>query len=138
MRALGVLLLAGVAMAQAPTYQEIANTGQLMQGLIQPAMNSINEVAKDQGPQDNRAWRTAMLNGIMLQESSQLLMMGTRAKDQDGWVKACKALGDAGAAVQKAAQSKDVAALQTAAGGIGATCQGCHSVYRQRGGGKKQ
>ena len=50
-------------------------------------------------------------------------------------MKACQALADAGAAVQKAAAAKDVAAYQAAAGGINATCQGCHSVYRQRGGG---
>ncbi|HLK66583.1 MAG TPA: cytochrome c [Bryobacteraceae bacterium] len=138
MRIVGIFLLAGLAMAQAPTYEPIASTSQLMQGMIQPASQAITESAKDPGPADNRAWRTAMLQGIMLQESAQLLKMGSRAKDQDGWMKACQALGDAGAAVQKAAAAKDVAAYQAAAGGINATCQGCHSVYRQRGPGKKQ
>jgi cytochrome c556 len=138
MRVIGVFLLAGLAMAQAPTYEPIANTQQLMQGMIDPASKAIVEAAKDPGPADNRGWRTAMLNGIMLQESAQLIKLGSRAKDQDGWMKACQALGDAGAAVQKAAAAKDVAAFQAAAGSINATCQGCHSVYRQRGGGKKQ
>ncbi len=132
MRVIGLFLLAGLAMADAPTYQEIATTGQLMQGLIQPSAAAIQEAAKDQGPQDNRAWRSAMLNGIMLQEAGQLLMIGGRAKDQDGWVTNCRAMMNAGAAVQKAAQAKDVAALQSAAGSINGTCQGCHSVYRQR------
>jgi cytochrome c556 len=138
MRVIGVFLLAGMAMAQAPTYEPIASTQQLMQGMIDPASKAIAESAKDPGPADNRAWRTAMLNGIMLQESAQLIKMGTRAKDQDGWMKACQALADAGAAVQKAAAAKDVAAYQAAAGGINATCQGCHSVYRQRGGGGRK
>ena len=138
MRVIGVFLLAGMAMAQAPTYEPIASTQQLMQGMIDPASKAIAESAKDPGPADNRAWRTAMLNGIMLQESAQLIKMGTRAKDQDGWMKACQALADAGAAVQKAAAAKDVAAYQAAAGGINATCQGCHGVYRQRGGGGRK
>jgi cytochrome c556 len=138
MRVIGVFLLAGLAMAQAPTYEPIASTQQLMQGMIDPASKAIAESAKDPGPADNRAWRTAMLNGIMLQEAAQLIRVGSRAKDQDGWMKACQALADAGSAVQKAATAKDVAAYQAAAGGISATCQGCHSVYRQRGGGGKK
>jgi cytochrome c556 len=138
MRVIGVFLLAGMAMAQAPTYEPIASTQQLMRGMIDPASKAIAESAKDPGPADNRAWGAAVLNGIMLQESAQLIRMGTRAKDQDGWMKASQALADAGAAVQKAAVAKDVAAYQAAAGGINATCQGCHSVYRQRGGGGKK
>ena len=138
MRTLGVLLFAGLAMAQGPGYHEIANTGQLMQGLIQPSAGAINNAAKESGPADDRAWRGVVVNAIMVQESAQLLKTSGRAKDQEGWSKAADALGDAGAEVQKAAQSKDLAALQAAAGKINGTCQGCHSVYRVRGGQKKQ
>ena len=138
MRILGVLLLAGVAMAQAPTYEPVANTQQLMRGMIDPASKAIAESAKDAGPADNRAWNMAAVNAVMLQEASALLKVGSRAKDQDGWMKACQALADAGAAVQKAAAAKDVAAYQAAAGTINGTCQGCHSTYRMRGGQKKQ
>ena len=48
------------------------------------------------------------------------------------------ALGAVGAAVQKAAEAKDFTALQSAAGSMGASCQGCHSVYRQRGNQQKK
>ena len=125
-------------MAQGPGYHEVANTGQIMQGLIQPAAGAINNAAKDAGPADDRAWRGVVINSIMLQESAQLLKTSGRAKDQEGWVKAADALGDAGAEIQKAGQAKDVAALQAAAGKVQGTCQGCHSVYRMRGGQKKQ
>jgi len=137
-RLIGIFLLAGVVLAQAPAYGEIANTQQIMQGMIQTASNAIAEAAKDPGPADNRAWRTVMLQSLVLQESGQLLLMGSRVKDQDGWVKATLALTDAGAAAQKAAQAKDVAALQAASASANASCQGCHGVYRQRGGGRKQ
>jgi len=139
MRVIGIFLLAGLAMAQAPTaYEPVANTQQLMRGMIDPAQKAIVESAKDAGPADNRAWGMAVVNAVMLQEASQMLKVGSRAKDQDGWMKACQALADAGAAVQKAAAAKDVAAYQAAAGGINASCQGCHGTYRQRGGQKKQ
>jgi len=138
MRTLGVFLFVGLAMAQGPGYHEVASTGQLMQGLVQPSTAAINTAAKESGPADDRAWRGVTVNAIMVQESAQLLKTSGRAKDQEGWIKAADALGEVGADVQKAAQAKDVAALQAAAGKINATCQGCHSVYRVRGGQKKQ
>jgi cytochrome c556 len=133
MRILSVLVLAGAAFAQGPGYHEVAKTGHVMQGIVQPAMQAITNSAKDAGPADERAWRGVALNAVLLQEAAQLLKTSGRAKDQDVWVKDADALADAGVAVQKAAEAKDLAALQSAASGIGATCQGCHSVYRPRG-----
>jgi cytochrome c556 len=137
MRVLSVFLLAGLAMAQGPAYHEVAKTNQLMDGLIRPAQMAINAAAKE-SPADDRAWRGVVTNAVMLQEAAQLLKTTGRAKDQDVWMKDADALSTAGAAVQKAAEAKDFAGLQAAAGGIGATCQGCHSVYRVRPGAKKQ
>jgi cytochrome c556 len=137
MRVLSVLLLAGAALAQGPTYKEAAKTNQLMDGLIRPAQMAINAAAKE-APADDRAWRGVVTTAVMLQEGGQLLKTTGRAKDQDVWMKDADALITAAAAVQKAAEAKDHAALQAAAGGIGATCQGCHSVYRVRPGQKKQ
>jgi cytochrome c556 len=138
MRVLGVFVLAGAALAQGPTYHEVANNRQVMQGMIQPSMQAITTAAKETGPADERAWRGVSLNAVILQESAELLKTSGRAKDQDAWVKDADALKSAGAAVQKAADAKDLAALQTASGAIGSSCQGCHSVYRQRPGAKKQ
>ena len=138
MRVIGIFLAAGLAMAQAPTYEPVANVGQIMQGIVQPAQKAIQDAAKEQGPPDARAWRAAQVNGIMLQEAAQLLLIGNRAKDTEGWVKAAHAMSEVGAATAKAAEAKDLAALQSAATGMNATCQGCHSVYRPRGGQKKQ
>jgi cytochrome c556 len=138
MRVLGVFVLAGAALAQGPAYHEVANNRQIMQGMIQPSQQAIATAAKETGPADDRAWRGVSLNAVILQESAELLKTSGRAKDQEAWVKDADALKSAGAAVQKAADAKDLAALQTASGAIGATCQGCHSVYRQRPGAKKQ
>jgi len=138
MRVLGVFVLAGAALAQGPAYHEVANNRQVMQGMIQPSMQAITTAAKETGPADERAWRGVSLNAVILQEAAELLKTSGRAKDQEAWMKDADALKDVGAAVQKAADAKDLAALQTASGGIGATCQGCHSVYRGRPGAKKQ
>jgi cytochrome c556 len=138
MRVLSVFVLVGAAMAQGPSYQEVANNRQIMQGMIQPAQQAIGAAAKETGPADDRAWRGVSLNAVILQEAAQLLKTSGRAKDQDAWMKDADALALAGSAVQKAADAKDVAALQAAAGGINGSCQVCHSVYRQRGGQQKK
>jgi len=70
MRVIGVFLLAGLAMAQAPTYEPVASIQQLMRGMIDPASKAVAESAKEQGPADNRAWSMGVLNGVMLQESA--------------------------------------------------------------------
>jgi cytochrome c556 len=137
MRVLGVLLLAGCAFAQGPAYKEVASVHHLMDGIVRPMQQAIAGAAKE-APADDRAWRAIVTNAVMLQESAQLLKTSGRAKDQDVWMKDADALGTVGAAVQKAAEAKDFAALQAAAGGINATCQGCHSVYRARPQQKKQ
>jgi len=137
MRVLSVFLLAGLAMAQGPAYKEVATTHQLMDGLIRPTQMAIANAAKE-APADDRAWRGVVTNAVMLQESGALLKTSGRAKDQEAWMKAADGLISAGASVQKAAEAKDFEALKTASAGIGASCQGCHRVYRQPAAGKKQ
>ena len=137
MRVVGVLLLAGCAFAQGPAYKEVANTHQLMDGIVRPMQQAIGAAAKE-APADDRAWSRVVLNAVMLQESGQLLKTSGRAKDQDAWMKDADALIAVGADVQKAAEAKDFAALQAASGKINSACQGCHTVYRARPGAKKQ
>jgi len=137
MRVLSVFLLAGLALAQGPAYKETATTHDLMDGLVRPMQMAIVNAAKE-APADDRAWRGIVTNAIMLQESAQLLKTTGRAKDQGDWIKDADALGDAGAAVQKAAQAKDFDALKTASASIGASCQGCHRAYRPPAAQKKQ
>jgi len=138
MRVIAAFLLAGVALAQSPTYEPVASIGQIMQAMVQPSSMAIQAAAKDTGPADDRAWRAVVNNAIVMQESAQLLLIGNRAKDSDGWVKAEHAYQSAAADVQKAAAAKDLAALQTSTSAINATCQGCHGTYRMRPGQKKQ
>ena len=138
MRVIGLFLLAGLAMAQAPQYKEVASIAQLMAGLVDPTRAAIQEAAKDPGPADDRAWRTIHAKAVMLQESAELLMVGTRVKDQEGWAKAAKAFSEVGANLAKAAEEKNLPALQAAAGAMGKSCMGCHSTYRIRPGQKKQ
>ncbi|HWB86397.1 MAG TPA: cytochrome c [Bryobacteraceae bacterium] len=136
MRLIGLLLFAGLVFADGPSFQPVAGVGQIMSGLIQPSAAAVSAAAKTP-PQDDQAWRKAERDSAMLAEGGNLLMIGDRAKDQEGWMKDARALVDAAAAVNKAAHDKDAPAYTAAAANVGATCQGCHATYRQRRGGKR-
>ncbi|HTC78624.1 MAG TPA: cytochrome c [Terriglobales bacterium] len=137
MRVIGLFLVAGLMMAQAPSYEAVANTRQIMQGMVDPASRAIAAAAKEP-PADDRGWMMAGTQATLLAESMQLLNIGGRAKDHEGWLKASNAMSDAAMAVAKAAEVKDAAAFQSAAANITAGCQGCHRTYRPRPAQKKQ
>jgi hypothetical protein len=138
MRVFGIFLLAGMAMAQAPSYHEVASIAQLMQGLVDPTSKAIAEAVKEAGPADDRAWKTVQSRAVMLQEAAQLLMVGKRVKDQEAWIKAAQAMNDVGANIAKAAEEKNLASLQAAAGTMTSSCRGCHTAYRFAGRGQKK
>ena len=71
-------------------------------------------------------------NALMMAEAGNLLMMGSRAKDQDNWMKDAKLLVEVGAAAFKAAQAKDADALDALSEQLNTACVTCHQDYRPR------
>jgi cytochrome c556 len=132
MRFASLLLLAGLAVAQSPQYTPVASTKQIMAALVKPSMDGIGATVKAGGPKDEKEWEVVQRNAAMLAEAAQLLELGNRPPDHDGWTKASHKLQELAEASAKAAQSKDAEAFKTAAGNIGASCKGCHSVYRKK------
>src|SRR3954454_14369692 len=107
MRVLSVFLLAGAAMAQGPAYHEVANTRQVMQGMIQPAQQAIATAAKEAGPAGERAWRGVSRNAVLLQEAGERLKPSAGAKDQYAWAKWPDAFVRSASAVHKSPDAKD-------------------------------
>jgi hypothetical protein len=66
----------------------------------------------------------------MLAESGNLLMMDGRARDQKNWILESKMLIDIGGKAYKAAQAKDIAAIQALNDSLNAACVVCHYQYR--------
>jgi cytochrome c556 len=119
-------------LAQAPAYEPVANVGQIMQMMIQPAAKALDTAASE-APKDQREWRMARNQATVLAEAAQLLTMANRPKDQDGWMKDAHVLFEGAMAASKAAQGQDLAAYQTAVKSVDASCQGCHGTYRTQG-----
>lgn len=126
-----VLLLASVAMTQQPTVKPVANVKKLMRAMIIPSSDALFNVAR-QAPKDDAEWAAVENSAVILGESGNLLMIGSRAKNTTVWMKTSRALVDAGAVALKAAEAKNLDALMDAGNQIVDACERCHEKYWNR------
>jgi len=127
-----VLLLAivGVMTAQAPSpFQPVGTVRELMIDIIYPTSDALFYIERDP-PKNDHDWNVIRGTALTLAESGNLLLTGTRARDQDRWVKDTKLMIDAGAAAYKAAQKKDMQAILDLNEQLSTSCTTCHRHYR--------
>jgi hypothetical protein len=129
MRAIGLLLLACAAVAQAPTYQVVGSVSQIMLSMSYPMSDSLLYIERNP-PKNDRDWTAIQYDALMLAESGNLLMMPGRARDQEGWIRDARLMVEAGAAALKAARAKDMAAILALNDQIVNSCVTCHMDYR--------
>jgi len=129
-RMIGVLplLMAGAAMAQAPTFQPVGTVHQIMLGIVKPTSDIIFAIPGKK-PATDADWATVQNAALTLAEAGNLLMLPGRAKDNGEWVKDAKALVSAGSDAFKAANAKDAKALEDIGDKIEDTCEACHGKY---------
>ena len=120
----------GAATAQQAVLKPVANVYQLMKGIVIPSSDVVWHVAMEP-PKDDQEWTVVQNNALTLAEAGNLLMVGSRAKDQGNWIKAAQALVDAATVVLQAAQAKNVDALNDAGDGLVRVCRNCHTQYKQ-------
>ena len=82
-------------------------------------------------PKDDPEWTVVPNNALTLAEAGNLLMIGSRAKDQGNWIEAAQALVDAATVVLQAAQAKNVDAVNDAGDRLVRVCRNCHTQYKQ-------
>jgi hypothetical protein len=133
MRIFALLLLAafaGLSIAQAPSpLQPVGNVSQLMVDIIYPTSDALFYIERTP-PKTDHNWNLIRGAALTLAESGNLLLMGSRARDQDRWVKDTKLMIDAGTAAFKAAQKKDMQAILDLNEQLSASCTTCHRHYR--------
>jgi hypothetical protein len=110
----------------------LANVRELHDLLISPASDAVFNAATDP-PTDAQGWTTARGQALVLAESANLLMVGTRVRDNTNWMKMSRALVDAAALAAAAAEKKDAKALEAATDSITVACMNCHQPYRDGG-----
>ena len=123
-----LLLFASVAMTQEPALKPVASITQLMKAMIIPASNDLFNVGR-QPPKDEEGWAAVRNSAVILAESGNLLMIGSRAEDSKVWMETSRALVDAGEAALKAALAKDVDGINEAGNQIVDSCEMCHEKH---------
>jgi hypothetical protein len=131
MRKLGLLLLAGVALAQEPAFQPVGSMSQLMINIIYPTSDAIFYVFRTP-PKNEVDWGILQNQALMLAESGNLLMMPGRVRDQGEWIKDSKLLVDVGMAAYKLALAKDLDGILGLNDQLNTACVTCHMQYRPR------
>jgi hypothetical protein len=134
----GILALccaASMAAQRAPNtagVRPIASVKQLHDVMITPASDAVFAAAGET-PANAKAWEAARNQALVLAEAGNLLMLGSRARDNAAWMTMSRALVDAAAAAATAAEQKDAKALEGAGDSITVACETCHRPYRDRG-----
>ena len=131
MRTLAAFFLAGVALAQAPTFQPVATVSQIMLAITYPYSDALLYIER-KPPQTDNEWNALEKQALMLAESGNLLMMEGRARDQGDWMQDAKLLVEAGVASVKAVRAKDVQAVLALNEQIVTACTTCHMKYHPR------
>jgi hypothetical protein len=128
------MLGASIAAQRAPTtgVRTLANVLQLHELLISPASDAVFNAASEP-PTDAKGWTAARNQALVLAEASNLLMVGSRVRDNGNWMKMSRALVDAAALAASAAEKKDAKALAAATDSITVACMECHRPYRDQG-----
>ncbi len=118
--------------APATGARTVANVRELHDLLISPASDAVFDASSNQ-PLDAKGWAAARRQALVLAESGNLLMVGTRVRDNGNWMKMSRAMVDAAALAVTAAEKKDAMALEAATDAITVSCMECHRPYRDQG-----
>lgn len=132
-----VMLAACAAQADAP-FKPVANVDQLMDAVIAPAAEtywgSVSTIVDKNGitekfPRTDEEWEAVWAAGMTLAESGNLLMMSSRAVDDDDWMEYSSQLVDVGLEAARAAESRDAELVLEKGESVYNVCTGCHMEY---------
>ena len=124
----GALLLAAIGMAQDPGLKAVATVTQLMQAMVIPASNTLFNLPREV-PETDEGWAEVRNSAVILAESGNLLLIGSRAQRSDVWISTSRALVKAGEVALRAAQSQDVDAMTEIGNQIIDACESCHEKH---------
>ncbi len=137
-----LLLAFGLVLGCAPAddeerFREIAGSRLLMISVLDPAADLIWDAVRtemtlegvfDFEPQNEEEWAVVRNHAVVLAESGNLLMIGSRRRPGtwDAWSRDLIAAGEA---AMRAAEAQDSEKLFEIGGEIYRSCAGCHAEY---------
>ncbi|MBM3820883.1 MAG: hypothetical protein FJW14_17975 [Acidimicrobiia bacterium] len=132
---IGVALLAlgavtaGSTAAQQDSTRAVATVGEVMATMTVPASAAVFRAASE-APREEKDWTAVRGQAIVLAESGNLLLIGSRVRTGD-WSRMAVALREAAETAVRSADSRNATALSDAGEQVYETCEQCHSRYLQ-------
>lgn len=123
--------------ARPDPYKPVATVDEVMDGVIAPAAQifwgsvstTITAAGVDEKyPRTDDEWETVWGGAMTIAESGNLLMMPSRARDQE-WIRLASALVDMGVEGAKAARTRDPETVLAVGEKIYNVCTECHMKY---------
>jgi cytochrome c556 len=134
-----VMLCSGCRQTQPPPpFKPVADMKQLMNSVVDPAADVVwgavgtivsAEGTEERAPETDEEWAAVLNSAFVITESGNLMMMGSRAKDNGEWMRHSQALIDVGIRTVKAAEARDKDAIFQVGGDIYDVCANCHQAY---------
>jgi hypothetical protein len=119
-------------LAQQAPIKPVATVQQLHDAMIKPASDAIFDVGRH-APENEKEWTAVKRASIILAESGNLLMLGSRAKHRSKWMMLSRQLVDEGSVAMSVADAKSPSALMETSDRIVIVCESCHARYRIQG-----
>ena len=111
------------------TYEGVAEVHDIMELVQKPSMDQLAAIMKAGGPQSDDDWKHSKAYASILSETTQLLLMGGRVKD-DVWTNGATTVIAGAKATVAASAAKDLAAWKAGVGQMGKGCRTCHKVHK--------
>jgi hypothetical protein len=135
------LLLAGLAIAQAPSYtpKPYGNLKQVMRSVLLPNSNIILGL-QDNPPKNEMEWQNVVNASVAIEEAYNLIMIPGRIQSNGqpvpvqnaDYAKFAAALAPAGKDCLVAALKKSKDAISNCTDSLTQSCDNCHKVYRDQ------
>jgi hypothetical protein len=109
-----------------------------MVSIVDPAADvlwdSVGTIISEEGveewsPKTDEDWAAVRNSAVVIMESGNLLMIGSRARDKGAWMELSRGLVEAGAEALRAAESKDPDAVFAVGESVYLACDRCHALY---------
>jgi len=132
----GVAAVVGIVMAatlvsaaEIAVPQATTTMSEMMTRIVQPSSDAVFYVLRTP-PQTDADWRQLENQTLMLAESANLLLMPGYVQAQEQWLRDSLLMRNAAVAAYRAAQTKDLAALEELNNALYESCENCHMATR--------
>lgn len=126
----GIVMIASlVSAAEIAGPQATTTMSEMMTRIVQPSSDAVFYVSRTP-PQTDADWRQLENQTLMLAESANLLLMPGYVQAQEQWLRDSLLMRNAAVAAYKAAQAKDLMALEELNNALYESCENCHMATR--------